>query len=57
MRLLAQIVSLIGLLLTAVPAFLVFAGSMPFERHTLLMLVGTLLWFGSAPVWMKKKEV
>ena len=36
---------------------LVFAGSIAFEQHTMAMLIGTLLWFGSAPYWMKQKEV
>lgn len=57
MKRLAQLVSLVGLVLTGVPAFLVFAGSIPFEQHTLLMLIGTVLWFASAPFWMKQKEV
>ncbi len=57
MKRLAQFVSLVGLALTGVPAFLVFNGSMPFEQHATLMLIGTVLWFASAPFWMKKKEV
>lgn len=44
--------SLIGLGLTVVPAFLVFAGTIPWETHATLMLVGTLLWFITAPFWM-----
>jgi hypothetical protein len=56
MILLLKIISVIGLLLTIVPAFLVFSGTMTIELHYTLMLVGTVLWFGSAPFWMLKKS-
>ncbi len=49
-----KIVSAIGLGLTVVPAFLVWRGSIAWEMHASLMLVGTILWFASAPFWMKK---
>jgi hypothetical protein len=39
--------------LTAVPAFLVLYGRMPWQLHSQLMLVGMILWFASAPFWMK----
>ena len=52
-----KIVSLIGLLLTIVPAFLVFSGSLQIEQHYTLMLIGTVVWFLSAPFWMLKKKV
>ena len=51
-----KIVSLIGLLLTIVPAFLVFSGSLQIEQHYTLMLIGTVVWFLSAPFWMLKKR-
>lgn len=51
-----KIISLIGLLLTIVPAFLVFSGTIALEVHYTLMLFGTILWFGSAPFWMLKKK-
>jgi hypothetical protein len=51
-----KLVSFAGLALTVAPAFLVFAGLMTWHRYATLMLVGTLLWFVSAPFWMKHQE-
>ncbi len=56
MTIILKIISLIGLLFTIVPAFLVFSGSLAIEVHYTLMLIGTALWFGSAPFWMLKKS-
>lgn len=53
MRLLLKLASLLGLALTVVPAFLVFGGSMTWPTHAVLMLVGTALWFVTAPFWMR----
>jgi hypothetical protein len=54
---LAKLFSFLGLLLTIVPALLVFAGKLSLERHYLLMLIGFFVWFLSAPFWMLKKKV
>lgn len=51
---LAKFVSACGLSLTVVPAFLVLGGSMTWDLHATLMLVGTVLWFVTAPLWMGK---
>ena len=48
-------ISLAGLLLTVVPAFLVFAGTVAWATHAWLMLVGTVLWFATAPLWMGRE--
>ncbi len=56
MTILLKIVSVIGLLLTIVPSFFVFSGRIPIEQHYTLMLIGTFLWFLSAPFWMLKKK-
>ena len=56
MKPLLKAVSFVGLALTVVPAFLVFAGLVTWHRYATLMLVGTLLWFISAPFWMKHHE-
>ncbi len=53
MKNLLKVVSVLGLLLTAVPAFLVLNGQMTWEMHSQFMLVGMILWFSSAPFWMK----
>lgn len=55
MKRLLQAVSAAGLLLTVGPSILVFAGLMRWESHALLMAVGTVLWFVTAPGWMHEK--
>ena len=44
--------SLVALGLTVVPAFLVFLGTLTWKTHAVLMAVGALLWFVTAPFWM-----
>ena len=53
---LLKIISFIGLLLTLIPSFLVFLNGIELETNKYLMLVGTLLWFGSSPFWMNKSK-
>ncbi|UCG88696.1 MAG: hypothetical protein JSW71_09225 [Gemmatimonadota bacterium] len=48
--------SFIGLALTVVPAFLVFAGELTWDTHAVLMAIGALLWFATAPFWMVKED-
>jgi len=55
MKTLLKIVSLVGLLTTIVPSFLVFADIITLDTNKLLMILGTLLWFISVPFWMNKK--
>ena len=55
MKTLLKIVSLVGLLVTIVPSFLVFADIITLDTNKLLMILGTLLWFISVPFWMDKK--
>jgi hypothetical protein len=50
------LVSIFGLILTVVPAFLVFGNILTWDTHSILMIVGTLLWFVSTPLWMKKSD-
>jgi thiosulfate reductase cytochrome b subunit len=49
-----KLISFVGLALTVGPAFLVFAGWVTWDRYATWMLVGMLLWFLSAPFWMKR---
>jgi hypothetical protein len=51
------VLSVIGLLLTIVPAFLVWQGDVSWDSHARLMLGGTVLWFATAPFWMESKKV
>ncbi|HPB00928.1 MAG: hypothetical protein BWX60_00920 [Candidatus Marinimicrobia bacterium ADurb.Bin030] len=50
------IISFIGLALTLLPSFLVFANAISWDTYLLLMNVGTIMWFVSAPFWMEKKD-
>ena len=56
MRYLLKTGSFIGLGLTVVPAFLVFSGKLTWDVHVVLMAVGALLWFVTAPFWMVKED-
>jgi hypothetical protein len=56
MKPILQLVSFVGLGLTIIPAFLVYAGTIAWETHATLMLVGTLVWFGAAPFWMRARS-
>jgi hypothetical protein len=55
-KMLLKIISFIGLLLTLIPSFFVFLNRIELETNKYLMLVGTLLWFGSSPFWMNKSK-
>jgi high-affinity Fe2+/Pb2+ permease len=50
-----QLISYLGLALSVVPGFLVFFGKMEFESYKIWILIGTILWFVSAPFWINKK--
>ncbi|MCC9135601.1 hypothetical protein ACFSKU_13170 [Pontibacter silvestris] len=56
MQTILKLLSLIGLVLTVVPSFLVFAGIIELSFHKTLMFIGTLLWFSTAPFWMNKQK-
>ena len=48
---------MIGLVLTIVPSVLVFLQEISMDSHKQLMLVGMLLWFFTAPYWLKEQEL
>ena len=54
MKLIAKIASGVGLILTVGPSFGVFQGAMELDTAKIFMLVGTVIWFVSAPVWMNR---
>ena len=56
MKLLIKSISYIGLGLTLIPSILVFTGNISFASSKILMFVGTIIWFISAPSWMNKAE-
>jgi hypothetical protein len=53
MKSILKILSYSGLALTIIPSLLVFKGIIPIELHYNLMIAGMVLWFVSAPFWMK----
>ena len=55
METLLKFISAIGLALTVVPAFLVFAGVIGWTTHATLMVIGMIVWFISAPFWMSEE--
>lgn len=55
MKALLILISIFSLLLTIVPAFLVFFNVIAMDLNKSLMLVGTLGWFLTAPYWMNQK--
>lgn len=57
MKPLLIVISLAGLGLTIVPSALVFIQEISLEDHKQLMLFGMLMWFFSAPFWMKEQEL
>jgi hypothetical protein len=57
MKNILKLISLLGLALTIVPSLLVFRGTIDLKLHYNLMIIGMVLWFGSAPFWMKSKSL
>jgi hypothetical protein len=51
------IISIIGLVLTVVPSVLVFIQEISMEVHKQFMIVGMLMWFTTAPFWIKEQEL
>jgi len=54
MRILAQIISWLSLLGTLVPAIAFLAGRLTLDTMKTWMLVCTVVWFVSVPVWMDR---
>ena len=56
MKKIIMLISFIGLVLTILPSFFVFAKIITPNLNSILMIIGTLTWFISAPLWMKKSD-
>jgi hypothetical protein len=52
----SKLISFLGLVLTVAPSFFVLAGRIDWSLHSKLMLAGMILWFATAPFWMKKSS-
>jgi hypothetical protein len=55
MKAFLKILSATGLILTLAPSFMVFSGVITLDMDKWLMLLGTIMWFVTAPFWMNKK--
>lgn len=53
MKLALKIISYIGLAMTIIPSILVFNGIIEMKMDFTLMFIGFILWFSTAPFWMK----
>lgn len=55
MQLVLKTASMIGLALTIAPAVMVAMQKLSWQTHADLMACGMVLWFVTAPFWMKKR--
>ena len=53
MKIVLIFISIMGLALTVVPSFFVLTQQMTWTLHAQLVFVGMILWFLSAPFWIK----
>ncbi|MDX1637519.1 MAG: hypothetical protein R3281_06100 [Balneolaceae bacterium] len=49
--------SLTGLALTIFPSVLVFLQEISLDDHKNYMVIGMVLWFATAPFWVKEQEL
>jgi hypothetical protein len=54
MKTIVKSISYVGLLATVLPSILVFSGAMELDTQKIIMGTGMVLWFITAPIWMKK---
>ena len=53
---LCRVLSWLALAGTLVPSVLFFYGRMTLDQTKLWMLIATILWFATAPVWMEREH-
>jgi hypothetical protein len=56
MKILLISMALIGLLATVLPSILVYSGTIELETHKTIMGIGMVVWFVTAPFFMKRKK-
>jgi NADH:ubiquinone oxidoreductase subunit 6 (subunit J) len=49
-----KLVSWLGLTLTLLPSFFVFSGALSLDAFKVVVLVGSVLWLGTAPLWVNR---
>ncbi len=57
MKKILKIISLLGLISTILPSILVVNGVLDLQHHFWFMSIGMVLWFSTAPFWMKSKSL
>ncbi|WP_297087999.1 hypothetical protein [uncultured Draconibacterium sp.] len=57
MKKILMIISYLGLAFTILPSILVVKGTVTLQNHFWLMSIGMILWFGTAPFWMKSQSL
>lgn len=53
MKTILQSISYVGLAITVAAPLLVWAGKISIEANKTLLILGMILWFGSAIFWIK----
>ena len=56
MKTLAQIISWLALAATIIPALMYLTGGIELDRVKLWMLVATVVWFVTVPIWMGRQK-
>jgi hypothetical protein len=56
-RFVLKTVSFLGLALSIIPAFLVFGGVVSKDVHLQVMILGMVMWFGTAIFWIKRDQM
>ena len=56
-RRILQTISFLGLMVSVLPAFLVFGGVVSRQTHLHLMLLGMAMWFGTATFWIRRDHL
>lgn len=57
MKTILKIASFTGLLLTVAPSFFVLKGVIEMKTNFTLMIAGMIIYFCTAPFWMKSKPL
>ena len=55
MKTLLKLISFAGLVLMFASAILVFNDALNRKAYLILALVGTAMWFGTVPFWMRRR--
>ena len=53
MKIIFKIISMLGLVLTLIPSVFVLYGMISWTLNVQLMFAGMVMWFFTAPLWMK----